>query len=391
MIVIGGSSLHKGPNTWQAARAISCLPALTGNFGRPGGGIGPRHGARSHGAGFADITAADRRRPGRYVPNQMEAIIAALESGAVKVLSSLGSNLLSSFPDTNRVRSALAKADLVVAYDIFMNQTTREAAHVVLPGTIWLEEIGAKATNAHVYLCDRALPPAGDAQPLYELYRGLAARLGVEDVYPWPDQEAAMDAVLDHPVTGHATVRSMRANGGRAALNISHAAYPDLKFNTPSGKIEFVSARAEDMGLPALPVAPEPNVPDDALVLAHGRTFAHFHSFYDHGRVLPSLAARETQPDLWMVPEDALRRGIADGDVIEISNARGVFIARAKVTRRMPEGAVWMRDGWPGFNALTDGSPVLPEAALDTFPFSVGQAEFGARVQVAKTSQGSLP
>lgn len=159
-----------------------------------------------------------------------------------------------------------------------------------------------------------------------------------------------MDAILDHPATGHATVRSMRANGGRAALNISHVAYPDLKFNTPSGKIEFVSARAEDMGLPALPVAPEPNVPDDAL-----------------------------------------RRGIANGDAIEISNARGVFIARAKVTRRMPEGAVWMRDGWPRFNALTDGSPVLPEAALDTFPFSVGQAEFGARVQVAKTSQGSLP
>lgn len=114
------------------------------------GGFGPRHSARSHGAGFADITAADRRRPERYVPNQMEAIIAALESGAVKVLLSLGSNFLSSFPDTNRVRSALAKADLVVAYDIFMNQTTREAAHVGLPGTIWLEEIGAKATNTHV-------------------------------------------------------------------------------------------------------------------------------------------------------------------------------------------------------------------------------------------------
>jgi anaerobic selenocysteine-containing dehydrogenase len=29
MIVLGGSSMHKSDNGWQAARAISCLPALT--------------------------------------------------------------------------------------------------------------------------------------------------------------------------------------------------------------------------------------------------------------------------------------------------------------------------------------------------------------------------
>lgn len=119
MIVIGGSSLHKSNNTCHAARAISCLPGLTGNFGRPGGGIGPRHGGRSHGTEFVDLSAADRRMPGHYVPNQMEAIIAALESGDVKVLVSIGSNVLSSFPDTNRVRTALKKADLVLACDIF--------------------------------------------------------------------------------------------------------------------------------------------------------------------------------------------------------------------------------------------------------------------------------
>ena len=46
MILLGGSSMHKGANGWNAARAISCLPGLTGDFGLPGGGLGPRHGAR---------------------------------------------------------------------------------------------------------------------------------------------------------------------------------------------------------------------------------------------------------------------------------------------------------------------------------------------------------
>lgn len=386
MIVIGGSSLHKGDNTWQAARAISCLPALTGNFGRPGGGIGPRHGGRSHGVGFADLSASERRVPGSYIPNQMEAIIEGLESGVVKVLVSIGSNFLSSFPDTNRVRAALAKAELVVAYDIFANQTIREAADIVLPGTIWLEEIGGKSTNTHIHLSDRILPAAGEARPVYELYKGLAERLGVEDVYPWPDQEAAMNAALDHPATGHATVETLRANGGRVPLNVSHVAYPTLEFTTPSGKIEFYSERAAQMGLPALPTADAQGAArPEGLQLAHGRTFAHFHSFYDHARALPTLAGRETEPDLWIAPEDANDRGISDGDPIELSNTRGAFAARAKVTPRMPAGTVWIRDGWPGLNALSDGASVLPTAGLSVFPFSVGQSSFGAYVEIRST------
>jgi anaerobic selenocysteine-containing dehydrogenase len=36
MILIGGSSMHKSANGWQAGRAITCLPALTGALGQPG-------------------------------------------------------------------------------------------------------------------------------------------------------------------------------------------------------------------------------------------------------------------------------------------------------------------------------------------------------------------
>jgi len=382
MIVLGGSSIHKGNNTWQAARAISCLPGLAGHFGKPGGGIGPRHGGRSHGAGFVDVSAADRRKPGRYIPNQMEAIIRALETGEVKVFVSIGSNVLSSFPDTNRMRAALAKAELVVAYDVFPNQMIREVADIVLPGTIWLEEIGAKSTNTYVHLSDRVLEPTGDAKPVYEMYKGLAERLGVEDVYPWASQEDAMNAALDHPAAGHTTVDAMRAQGGRAPLNVSHVAYPTRAFSTPSGKVEFYSQRAADMGLSPLPTCSEAHSEPGALVLAHGRTFAHFHSFYDHARALPTLAAREDAPDLWISPEDADAREVENGQDIEVSNARGAFRARAKVTPRIPAGTVWMRDGWPGFNALTDATQVLPEAALSAFPFSVGQSNYGADVVI---------
>jgi hypothetical protein len=42
-----------------------------------------------------------------------------------------------------------------------------------------------------------------------------------------------------------------------------------------------------------------------------------------------------------------------------------------------------LRDGWPGLNSLTAAAPVLPDAAVDAFAFSAGQATFEARVEVA--------
>src|SRR6185295_12993501 len=89
-IVLGGSSMHKGGNGWQGARAIGCLPALTGNLGLPGGGLGPRHGAASHGQALVDITVPERRPAGAYVPNQMPRVTEALAEGRVRALLLFG-------------------------------------------------------------------------------------------------------------------------------------------------------------------------------------------------------------------------------------------------------------------------------------------------------------
>ena len=63
-------------------------------------------------------------------------------------------------------------------------------------------------------------------------------------------------------------------------------------------------------------------------------------------------------------------------------NQRGAFAARAHVTARVPAGTVWMRDGWGGLNAVTSGEAVVPDDAVDLFPFAAGQAAFDAAVEV---------
>jgi len=382
MILLGGSSMHKGAAGWQGARAVSCLPALTGNLGIPGGGMGPRHGAAAHGQGLASIAAGERRPPGDYVPNQMSRMTEAVDGGRVRVLLLLGTDIESSFADAGRVGAALGRLDLLASYDLFMHDTARRHADLLLPATAWLEDTGCKSTNTHLYLMPKVLEPPGEARPSTWVLRQLARRLDVDDFFPWAEETGPIDAILDHPSTGHATVAALAREGGIRALRVSHVAHPDLAFDTPSGQVEFVSERAASLGLPALPVFQAPRPSAHPLALRTGRTLTHFHGFYDHGRALPSLAAADPEPRLWISPADAARRALHDGDLVRLFNQRGEMEARAVVTDRVPPGTVWMRDGWAGLNALTSGAPVLPDDAVDLFAFSAGQAEFQADVDV---------
>jgi anaerobic selenocysteine-containing dehydrogenase len=382
MIVVGGSSMHKASNGWQAARAIACLPALTGQVGIAGGGLGPRHGASLRGQVLGNIVALERRPPGDDVPNQMSRITESLVSGRVRVLLLFGTDMLSSFADANRLAEGLARQELVVSYDLFENDTARRFADVLLPSTSWLEELGCKATNTHVYLMPQVLEAPGETRSVPWVLRGLGERLGLEDFYPWEDDAALVDAMLDVPATRHATVASLIAEGGMRAMDVSHVGHPDLTFPTPSGKLELYSERAVSLGLPGLPVFEAPAESSYPLTLRQGRTLTAFHGFYDHGRALPSLAKADPEPVLWISPADAAARGIADDALIAMRNARGEMRCRAHVTAKIPAGTVWMRDGWSELNTLTSGEAVIPDAAVDALGFSAGQAAFDASVEV---------
>ena len=78
-----------------------------------------------------------------------------------------GTNMLSSFADAERAwPTGLARADLVVSYDLFLNDTARRFADVVLPATAWLEEIGLQ-DDQHAPLPDAdrcSSPPARRAR-----------------------------------------------------------------------------------------------------------------------------------------------------------------------------------------------------------------------------------
>lgn len=385
MILVGGSSMHKNSHGWQAARAISCLPALTGKIGMAGAGLGPRHGAKTTGQELNSILPNDDDHCPERIPNQMEAMLEAMEQGKIKTLFLSGTDMHSSFADSGRLGNALDQVALIVCHDLFENDTIRQYADIVVPATAWLEQIGCKMTNTHLYFMEQALPAPKQTRTLSEILQYLARSRELTDFFPWQSDTGLIDALIKHPSTGNATVDELRREGGIRALSISPVAHADHCFATPSGKIEFYSVRAIEVGLAPLPIYKTETAKESyPLHFRQGRTIKHFHAFYDHGQALPGLRGHNQQPELWLSIKDATDRNIESGDNIRIFNERGRFNASALVTDKIPEGNVWMRDGWPGLNSLTSSGRCIPDKAVDVFPFSAGQASYEAYVDVAR-------
>jgi anaerobic selenocysteine-containing dehydrogenase len=99
-----------------------------------------------------------------------------------------------------------------------------------------------------------------------------------------------------------------------------------------------------------------PAEPPDAgrpLRLITGRTVYHFHTRTKTGRT-PELAA--AAPEVWaeLSEADAAAIGVADGDRVRVSTARGAVVAPARVTA-IREGVVFVPFHYGYWDAGGDG------------------------------------
>ena len=104
----------------------------------------------------------------------------------------------------------------------------------------------------------QVLPPWAENRSITRVVADLAARMDLPKVFPWASQEEAVDSLLAGLDDGRVDVARLRREDGRYARQLSHVAYPDHRYSTPSGKVELYSERAAALGLPPLPVYEEP-------------------------------------------------------------------------------------------------------------------------------------
>jgi anaerobic selenocysteine-containing dehydrogenase len=367
-----GLNRHAGGG--MAVRTIACLPAIVGAWRHVGGGV-----LLSTSGTFPVRTAALERPdlipPGTRTLNMSQLGRILLDKTLeppVHALFVYNSNPAAVAPEQERVREGLAREDLfVVVHELFQTDTV-DFADVVLPATTTLEHFDVHKAYGHLYLSlsRPAIAPLGEARPNTEVFRLLAARMGLSDPCLRESDEQMARVAFDwsHPNLRGVTYERLEREGSvRLSVADPHAPFAEGGFPTPSGKCELYAPGLEGSGLDPLAgyVPPRENVESNPeLAARYPLAFisppAH-HFLNSTFSAQPVFVRREGEPVITIHPRDAASRGIRDGDPVRTFNDRGSFLSKARVSDATRPGVVvglsiWWAKMCPGgrnANAVT--------------------------------------
>ncbi|MHB1134412.1 MAG: molybdopterin-containing oxidoreductase family protein [Chloroflexota bacterium] len=394
-----GNGLQHHSNGGMAIRTITCLPALVGSYGEPGGGLVKGN------SGYFQLNnaAVERpdllagRQPRRISMNQVgEALLGA--EPPVKMLYVYNSNPAAIAPAQAKVLAGLRREDLFTVVHEQLMTDTAAYADVVLPATTSLEHLDLYKSYWHLYLqlAEPAIAPLGESKPNVEVFRLLAARLGfTEPCFQDTAEEIITQALrTENPYVKGITLERLRAQGS-VRLNLPsqpYVAFADGRFPTPSGKVELYSERMARDGYDPLPTYTPPaegrDCPDVALRQRYPLTLvtppAH-HFLNSTFANLPFFMAHERQPTVELHPSDAAARGIVSGDTVRVFNDRGASRLQALVTETvLPGVAVGTGVWWPRHSADgTNLNQTTPDRLAD---MGRGATFFSNLVQVEKAA-----
>ena len=356
-----GLQRHAGGG--MAVRTIACLPAVTGHWRRAGGGV-----QLSTSANFAFDKAALHRTdlgPATRTINMIRIgeALTTRDGGVggppVRALVVYNSNPAAVAPDRNEVLKGLGRSDLFTVVLEHFQTDTADWADIVLPATTQLEHWDVHLAYGHHYvsLNRPSIAPLGEAKPNSEIFRLIAARMGMTDpCFRDSDETIIRQALASTNKKLEGVTFEKLAEKGWMRLNIPTPYLPFAEggFVTPSGKCEFYSERMKEMGLDPVPAyIPPYESPerDPALVKRFPLTLisSPAHQFLNSTFVnVQTLKRSAREPECIIHPADAERRGIGVGMRVAIHNDRGVFTAVAKVDAGIREGVVWAPSIWWG-------------------------------------------
>jgi anaerobic selenocysteine-containing dehydrogenase len=205
----------------------------------------------------------------------------------------------------------------------------------------------------------RAIDPLGEALPNSETFRRIAAAMHLD----FPELKATDEELMRDALSG--TSESMRGitleelrERGSIRLNVPTPHLPfrsGVKLSTPSGKIEIEVHHAGVDPLPDYVPPYESEERDPELVRRFPLALISppAHSFLNSTFAnVPSLRRAAGKPTLEIHADDALTRGIREGERVTVFNERGRFSADAVITDRVRPGVVVAPSIWWG--KLTD-------------------------------------
>ncbi|WP_119006031.1 molybdopterin-dependent oxidoreductase [Vibrio halioticoli] len=291
----------------------------------------------------------------------------------VKMIYNAGNNVVSHQQNTNEFLKALnEKVETFVCQDPWWCASSR-FADIVLPATSTLERndvtSGGTYSADKVYAMRQVIEPYGESLDDFEIFRRLSAIFGVEKQFT---QDSSADDIVKKGY--QASSATMPFDDfwrlGVAPMPVPEKAkqwvrhgdfYNDPESNplhTRSGKIELYCQDIADFNVNDCPPMPSFMTPSEYLGNADSEQ-VHVVSPHPYMRVHSQLANADIRnienvqgrQYVLINQQDADKRGIKAGGLVEIYNERGHVIAGAKVSDQIMPGVISLEEGaWLQFD-----------------------------------------
>lgn len=426
--------INQHSNATQTNRVFMFLAAMTGNWGRRGGGY------------FNVTSELDWVRPSvpeHRKPATRESVganpalwfDAMLDSTPYPIRALITSNNpLMHWPNQKRARQAVNCLDLVVHLELFKNATSKYSDYV-LPMASGIEKGGTTrfAEDRRVVWNDRLIDPPGQAHSDHWFWIELGKRFGYNDVLKddYKDPRKIWDELLvpQNPILKGADInyltslpnRSVRLPRFDTALGEDDPLYvtenqkkypsENYRYSTPSGKLEFWTEALHNqfsaIGMSALPEFYSES--EQLIDLPHIKyddkpqisSFFNEDTYATTGHITTAPNKRSEQYDTELVtgrppaphfhawthyfwqaqemwpelycqihPEKATALGLSDGDQVRVETENGSIKARSWIHRGIRPASVFIPIGWDEMQPFHPASSVNHLTGIKLDPVS---------------------
>ena len=280
-----------------------------------------------------------------------------------------GGNPFHHHQDINRLRAAFKRPETIIVHETAWTSSARHA-DIVLPATTTIErdDIGAADRDPLMIAMKKLIEPVGEARDDYDIFSEIARRLGKIEEFTenrtskeWlaflfeTTQKGLAAAGYEAPAfeafweRGEMRLPLKPNDGGPARAFRDDPSGSPLQ--TPSGKIEIFSETVESFGYddcrghprwyPRRAEGDESRFP---LHLVCNQPHQRLHSQLDYGDFSRSTKIKGREP-VRINPVDAAERGISDGDIVRLFNARGSCLAAAVISEDVRESVMQLATG----------------------------------------------
>ena len=389
-MIMAGPAMQRAAHGEQVFWTLITLASMLGQIGLPGGGFGFGYGYYSNygtadsavgvpgisaGKNPADITIPTARiadallNPGKTINFKGRKITYP----DIRLVFWSGGNPFTHQQDTNKLVRAWQRPETVIVNEIFWTPTAK-FADIVLPAVTELERndiARAQCPDRFILAMQRAIDPLFESRSDYDIFTALAEKLGFKDKFTGGRNEMEWVRHIYDTSAKISAAQGFKMPDFEAFWAKGYVEFPEGKadhvmfagfrkdpennpLGTASGKIEIYSQKIASYKYADCPPHPTWLEPNEWLGSKKAAKFPlhldsphprfRLHSQLDNTGIRGWYEVGEREP-VWINPQDAKARGIANGDVVRVFNGRGQVLAGATVTDRVRPGVVRMEEG----------------------------------------------